>query len=991
MLTGSALIAVVVMVPSTGLVVKQETGAVRGVVRDKDFDVPLAGVTVTAVETGQRATTTEQGNFVMSSVAPGKYTLIFSKEGYLRLVQADVVVRARELTDVDVELSGEFTDMDELVVQDVLTLAPTSEASLLQVRFESAALLDSIGADMMSRAGASDAASALKLVAGTSVQDGKYAVVRGLPDRYVSSQMNGVRLPTADENKRAVELDQFPAAVIESLRVSKTFTPDQQGDASGGAVDVRLRGIPESAVLSWKAEVGANSQAYGRDDFLTYHGGGFDFFGKHRDHHHQPIGQSWSGAVGVTEDDAPFDFKTALAMGDRHRFENGLTFGGFASLFYERDSSHEKGRDDAWWVTTPGGGPMEPQAFQGSATGGDFKTALFDVTKSSQSVKWGGLGTLGLEGEKNKLSLTYLYTRTAEDTATLAIDTRGKEFFFPGYDVNDPMSPGNLSLDAAPYIRTETLDYQERESGTLQLAGKHELPFGAWKLGDRFAFKPMKLEWSASRSFADLDEPDKRQFSAYWHAPGFHMGAPPFLPPYTSPAEWFPLAGAASINLGNAQRIWKTIDENSEQFALDLAWPFEQWSGNEGYVKAGFFDDHVERKFNQDTFSNFGDSGSSFEGDFDDPWSAHFPFETHVIAESLQDVDYTGDQKIRATYGMFDLPLSSQWNVIGGARFESTKLSIVNAPEIEATYIPPGQTSPVALTPGIADVDFSQDDVLPALSVSYRPVNQVTLRASYTETVARQTFKELSPIQQQEFAGGPVFIGNPDLGMSSLKNYDLRADWTPYDGSLVSASWFDKDIEDPIEYVQRLAGFTYTTPQNFPKGTLSGYELEVRQSLGHFTTTLEGLAVGANATFIDSNVSLPADEIAGFESLDVPQRSRDMTNAPAHLYNLYATYDFPRTGTQLGIFYTIQGDTLIAGAGQSNGNFIPDLYAKEFDTLNVTLSHRFGKHVKLQLQAKNLTNPDIETVYRSDFIGDDVTQSSHGRGVDYAISLTVSL
>ena len=99
------------------------------------------------------------------------------------------------------------------------------------------------------------------------VQDGKYAVLRGLPDRYVSSQMNGVRLPTADEDKRAVELDLFPSAVIESLQVSKTFTPDQQGDASGGAVNVRLKGIPDETVLQVRTQVGGNSQVTGRGDF----------------------------------------------------------------------------------------------------------------------------------------------------------------------------------------------------------------------------------------------------------------------------------------------------------------------------------------------------------------------------------------------------------------------------------------------------------------------------------------------------------------------------------------------------------------------------------------------------------------------------------------------------------------------------------------------------------------------------------------------------
>ena len=71
------------------------------------------------------------------------------------------------------------------------------------------------------------------LVPGTTIQDGKYAVVRGLPDRYVNSQMNGVRLPSADPDKRAVQLDQFPSEMIESVQVTKTFTPDQQADASG--------------------------------------------------------------------------------------------------------------------------------------------------------------------------------------------------------------------------------------------------------------------------------------------------------------------------------------------------------------------------------------------------------------------------------------------------------------------------------------------------------------------------------------------------------------------------------------------------------------------------------------------------------------------------------------------------------------------------------------------------------------------------------------
>ena len=229
---------------------------------------PAAQVSI--AETGDKITATDEGNFVFGQVPPGNYTLVFSKEGYTRQVQANVVVSPGKMTDVEASLSGEFTEMEEFVVQD-LQIGGT-EAGLLMLRVESPALLDSISSEWLSQAGATDAASALNLIAGATVQDGKYAVVRGLPDRYVNSQMNGVRLPSADPDKRAVQLDQFPTEVIDSVQVSKTFTPDQQGDASGGAVNVVLKGIPDKNVFKFKSGAEYNTQVTGNDRFLTYKG-----------------------------------------------------------------------------------------------------------------------------------------------------------------------------------------------------------------------------------------------------------------------------------------------------------------------------------------------------------------------------------------------------------------------------------------------------------------------------------------------------------------------------------------------------------------------------------------------------------------------------------------------------------------------------------------------------------------------------------------------
>lgn len=982
---------------SPSFAAQQKAGSLRGVVYDKDFGTPLAGAQVLIVETGQKVSTSDQGNFVFSQVPPGKYTLIFTKEGYLRQVKADVIVSAGQLTDLEASLAGEVTEMKEFLVQDVMQSGGASEASLLKLRYESPSLMDSIGADLMSRAGASDAAGALRLVSGASVQDGKFAVIRGLPDRYVSSQMNSVVLPTADENKRAVELDQFPAPVIESIQVSKTFTPDQQGDASGGAVNVRLRGIPDQPIFQIKNQLIYNTQVTGRSDFLTYQGGGVDFWardGGGRDIQSDNVGSNWDGAAGTTRGTAPLDSKWALTAGDRWESESGVRTGGLVSLFYEtKHTFFDDGKDDAYWVTHPGD-PMTPQFFQGTPDQGDFKTALYDVTQGTESVKLGALAAFGVETERNSVNLTGLYTRSAEDTATLATDTRGKAYYFPGYNPNDPYGPGNDPdhLHAAPYLRLETLQYTERTTGTLQLTGKHTLDVSEFDVGDNLRCSAPVIDWTLAYSTAGLNQPDKRQFGALWLPASYHAGTP-FSDPYTSPETWLPYKPAENFSLGNFQRIWKEIDEQSGEYGVNFKVPFQDGNANEGYLKTGLFGNRVDRKFNQQTFSNFGDSAASFEGSWDDPWSLSFPFEDHPITGASTDVDYKGRLDVSAVYGMLDYPISTTLSVVGGARVESTKIDVVNFPEADATWFPPGATAPVTLNPGDADVAFQESDVLPSLGLVYEPTKQFTVRASYSQTVARQTFKELTPIIQQEYLGGPIFIGNPDLQMSKLTNYDLRFDYVPYEGSLVSTSWFRKDIKDPIEYVQRFVTFGFTTAENYSKGELDGYELEVRQDLGHLWRRMEGFAVGANATFINSQVTLPSDEAAQFNDpgIQAPMTTRDMTNAPDHLYNLYGTYDVPRTGTQFAVFYTVQGDTLVEGATTNLGNFIPSIYAKQYDTLNMSISQALGKYVKLQLQAKNLTNPKIQEVYRSPYIGSDVTKSSYTRGIEYSLGITVSV
>lgn len=984
----------------------QQTGSVRGTVYDADFEVPLSGSKVEIIETEGVVVTGSQGEYALLDVPAGTYTVKVSKLGYTSEVRVDVAVLPGELTDLDVSLAGDFTDLEPFVVEEEVVLGGASELGLLNLRFDSPALLDSVGSDLISRGGASNAADGLKLIAGATVAADNTAVVRGLPDRYVSSQVNGTRLPSANEEKRAVELDQFSSVVIESIQVSKTFTPDQQGDASGGAVNVILNSIPDEPVFSFSTSTSHNTQSTNSGSFLGYEGGGVGPLGREGGSRApQAIGENWTGAVGVNTIDAPVDYNMSGAIGGSTELDSGVKIGGFLSFFYDRDSSNiENGRDDSWWEQGAGEG-YSPE-IDGSASGDvstwDPTTSLFDLQQSTREVQWGGVASAGVEWDNHSIGMRFLYTHTAEDRAELATDTRGKEYFIQegfgvDYDPDDPAGAGNLrdQLEIAPYLRTESIQYTERTTSSFQLHGNHVLPVGDWSIGNAFHFKAPVLSWTASSSFAQLDQPDKRLFGAQFNPRSFDPNTGTIQDPFFE--EFKP---DSAFILGNLQRIYTKIEEDSLQGAVDISLPYKQWDGLKGEFKFGTFQDSVDRSFDIDSFSNFtqpGDPFGTFQGDFTDSWALNFPNEDNPIsdgsAENLeQDVDYVGDIDVGAWYGMVDLPVTEDVRVVTGVRVEATDIGIVLSPEDEATFFPQSQTSVSDLEPGDGDVSISQSDTLPAIGVSADLTDDLAMRLGFSKTIARQTFRELTPVLQQEFLGGPIFIGNPELQLSQLDNYDLRFDYRPNEDALLSASYFLKNIDNPIENIQREVDFNFTFPVNYPTGRLSGFEFEGRQSLGRFWQALEGLSVGANATFIDSSVDLPDFEVDAFAAYGYDLTSRDATNAPEHLFNLYLTYDIPATGTLLGLFYTVRGDTLVAGDGLAdNGlNYIPAVYQEQFDTLNFSVAQQLSQHFRLQFRARNLTNPSINEVFRSDFIEGERLNTSFTRGVEYSLSISAN-
>jgi hypothetical protein len=151
--------------------------------------------------------------------------------------------------------------------QRLQTPCPSTIKTLLKERATSTASIESFGSEQISKSGASDAGAIVNKVSGATLVEGKFAVIRGLSDRYVTTTFNGAEIPSADPYRRSASLDLFPAQVIDKVVVAKTFTPDQQGSYTGGGVDIVSKAFPARGFITLSLGGGYNTQASLNDDF----------------------------------------------------------------------------------------------------------------------------------------------------------------------------------------------------------------------------------------------------------------------------------------------------------------------------------------------------------------------------------------------------------------------------------------------------------------------------------------------------------------------------------------------------------------------------------------------------------------------------------------------------------------------------------------------------------------------------------------------------
>ncbi|MCC5022023.1 MAG: carboxypeptidase regulatory-like domain-containing protein [Candidatus Synoicihabitans palmerolidicus] len=395
------------------------TGSIAGRLIDEASGFGISWTTVTVQSTGQSATTDLSGSYSLSGVPVGLQLLLVVKEGYQSASITDVRVKAGETFRLDIPLApvgGDVIKMDAFSVS--ADIVQSSDIGLMVARQKAASISDAIGSDQFGRLGASNAAEALGKVTGASVVDGKYVLIRGLGDRYSNTLMNGVSVPSADPDKRAVQMDQFPTDLIDSVVTTKSCTSDQPGAFSGGSVNLKTKSFPESFFVSASVSVGAKANARG-EEILTSPGntGAVPVVPDvipNRDL--AELRTEWVGDFGpANEIDAAtrafgpaglfpvqrvgdFDLGFSIAAGNRITYgDNGL-IGITGSFNYDRSFDHYDGGETGRYAGTAAN-PVNWYLLTADASILTFDpadapalTPAFGVTSSSITESMGGIG-----------------------------------------------------------------------------------------------------------------------------------------------------------------------------------------------------------------------------------------------------------------------------------------------------------------------------------------------------------------------------------------------------------------------------------------------------------------------------------------------------------------------------------------------------------------------------------------------------------------------
>ena len=881
----------VVFVLSALSVFAQSGGSVTGSVFDSATGQPVRQVHVLVEGQPTLKTQTDTDGKYKLDLPAGTYKLRFTAVNFTDTTVDEIAVAAGAIVEASTVMTNKSSVTTVEVVEKVGNVASNAEAALTERKL-AATVSDSISGEEIRSTIASDAAGAVEKVTGVSVVDGGYVYVRGLGERYSSTMLNNAMIPTTEPEKRVVPLDLFPAALIENIKILKTYSPELPGEFSGGLVQMSTIEFPTQKVFS----VGVS---YGFNTVTTLNGFG-DFPGGDAD---------WTGFGGSSRDlPATIPRDQRLFVGnftDQQFQEMGRSFAPSYEIkpvssirptqTYNVVGGNTWGRLGLVGAITFTNAPQrypEERRFLRNAGGGNAQifSDYSNFRMDNQAVRLGGVLNAALRlTPNNKLVFRNTLTRDTDKEARLMEGLNGAQ--------------GNT-------IRDERLRWTERSLMSSSIEGEHAVQ----------KLRSSLFHWQFTASSSNRDEPDLRE-TIY----GLDEGSTQYR----------------FLNLPESgMRFYSQLNDKIYEPQADWSIPF--FKGNfSGIVKTGFRGTIRRRDFASRRFRFFPVRAQTI--DFNLPANELLGPENirpdgFVVREITRATDtYDASMDVWGGYSMVDLSLGGRWRVQTGLRIEDANINVTTIDPL----IPGG-------VPTVANL--VNRDYLPGVNVTYALRPKQNLRFAYGRTVNRPDFRELSPFEFTNIVGGYSTTGNPNLQRALIDNFDVR--WEAFLGGnqVIAASYFYKRFSDPIEQIyQPTASELRQTFLNVDSATNQGVEFEVRQGLGTLSRRLQPFALQANFTFVDSTVNIPTDRFPQLTS-----RTRPLVGQSRFIYNLIGEWAQPKWRSNAKLYVnsvsrriTDVGTFQLPDVYQERTTFVDFVYQ---------LSLQEGGRYKIRFSGENLTD-----------------------------------
>jgi TonB-dependent receptor len=907
----------------------QDSGTLKGILTDKETNnepLPFANVQIKGTSRG--TTTDFDGNYVLK-VPSGTHIVVFSFLGY-KSVEKPFTIKAGETVTINQLMSAEEgVALDDVVIKASST--KNTANALLLAQKKATVIKESIGSVELAKQGVSDAAGAVTKISGVSKQEGSNNVyVRGLGDRYLNTTLNGLSLPSNDVNKKNIDLGLFPSDVIQSVSISKAYSPEFYGDFAAGNIDITSKEFSGNSFFNVSLSSGVNTRAADKD-FRKSEGTGQ--VGFYRRYAHNPFAVLLSHGIDPENGATPVNVSIGLSGGTSFDFKDDSRLSLFATASFQNGYEYREGPivdfTNVFKVRYP-----NAQEFEYSTASTVMGNAIYKIN------------------DDHKLKYTSMFFNSSSDQVGY-------------YGVNGMGQNRDAILDTDQGFYQMNVQFNQDLIFVNQLMGEHKF-YTAEKEDATF-----NLTWGVGYNNVFAHEPDRKRISLENYQ--FSLDTDP-----STNASFF-----SNTVFDNQRYFQKIIDEEvnarlnlehiiSDNFTLNY--------GYNGRIKTRAFENirygydfetprlqvldpnNLDAVFNLENFGNVYNTevfNSIAPGRYG---TTNFP--------GANENTYNGELKVHAGFISGVILAGEKLSIIPGVRLESFNQRI----DYDVININPN------------DPKFREANeifILPSLNLKYALNDDQNLRFTFSKTVSVPEFKEVAPFVyeavSQRIGGNPDLLNDP--AFSEVFNLDLKYEWFMSRGEILSLSTFGKQINNPVNLV--IANDATGTQRYFRTGnkaTVLGIEFEGRKNI--ITSDDEPqLTAGFNFTYMYTEQDLK--DANGLFSANFNKDKDQLQGASPILLNANLTYSptqFENFKPIASIVFSYFSDRIDAlGAGQL-GNIVE----KSVPTLDFIWKNEIGENMEINLNARNILDPKITRLRENTSLGDVILS-------EYQIGSTISL